>query len=106
MTTETPRIEKTMISPGKNNMYYNILLCRVVNANDCKSVEQGFLAGSTTSKADFSFSSLSEAPIDSIENSWIACPANSFYTRSGPNYNKKKNKAPSEPELLEVVGIE
>ncbi len=38
--------------------------------------------------------------------SWSKCPADSYSLRVGPNYSSNKQKAPSPPALLEIVGVD
>jgi hypothetical protein len=39
-------------------------------------------------------------------NTWSPCDATTFSLRIGPNYNRNKQKAPSAPALLDIVGVE
>lgn len=43
---------------------------------------------------------------DTLDCSWSPCEASSFNVRVGPEYSKKKCKAPSPPSLMDIVGVE
>ena len=59
------------------------------------------LAGTTIPRGEES-----DGKGENPNNTWSPCDATTFSLRVGPNYNRNKQKAPSAPALLDIVGVE
>uniref|UniRef100_A0A7S2MX10 Protein ENHANCED DISEASE RESISTANCE 2 C-terminal domain-containing protein n=1 Tax=Helicotheca tamesis TaxID=374047 RepID=A0A7S2MX10_9STRA len=59
-----------------------------------------------SAEAMYAFTSMPEDCDDTLEHSYMGVDASTFHLRVGPNYKKKKTKAPSGSALYELVSMD
>lgn len=65
---------------------------------------KAFIAGSSLNLAELTGEEVSSESLPA--NTWSQVDASSFQLRTGPDYQRNKEKAPSGPAYYEIIGAE